>query len=121
MIEKDIQNLVRLEAAKKDILLWRNNVGAILDVTGRPVRFGLANDSRAMNRITKSSDLIGLRKVLITPAHVGTVIGQFVAREIKPDTWVFTGTDRENAQLNYLNMVAGHGGDATFVTGVGTL
>lgn len=121
MTEADVQNLIRLEAAEKNLLLWRNNVGAMLDVKGRPVRFGLANDSPAMNKKIKSSDLIGIRPVLITPAHVGTVIGQFLAREVKPDTWKYTGTNREKAQLNYLNIVAKNGGDAAFATGTGTL
>ena len=121
MNETDAQSTVRLEAAELDVLLWRNNVGVLLDATGRPVRYGLANDSKAMNKKTKSSDLIGLRKVLITPAHVGTIIGQFVAREIKPSGWQYSATDREKAQLNYLNLVVDYGGDASFATERGTL
>ncbi len=121
MIEIDVQNTVRLEAAKKDVPLWRNNVGVLLNSRGRPVRFGLANDSPAMNKKIKSSDLIGIESVLITPAHVGSIIGRFVAREIKASDWTYTGTDREVAQLNYMNLVARYGGNACFATGKGTL
>lgn len=121
MNERDVQNQIRLEAAQKNILLWRNNVGVMQDLTGRPVRFGLANDSAKMNKNVKSSDLIGLRPVLITPAHVGTIMGQFIAREVKPDTWAYRGTDKEKAQLKFLNIVTKYGGDAAFVTGTGSL
>ena len=47
-------NVVRLEAARKRILLWRNNVGALSDKDGRFVRYGLANDSQAVNKRIKS-------------------------------------------------------------------
>lgn len=110
----------RLQASQAGDILWRNNVGQVDPITydGKSViRFGLANDTKAMNKHTKSSDLIGIRRVLITQDMVGTIIGQFLAREVKTPDWSFKGTARENAQLNYLNIVITMGGDGAFTTG----
>lgn len=112
---------VRLEATRRGLRLWRNNVGAMQDVDGRVCRFGLANDSAKINAAIKSADLIGIRPVRIVPLHVGGVIGQFVAREVKAPGWTFSGTEREIAQLKFLELVAAMGGDAAFCTGEGTL
>ena len=119
--ETDIQNRVRLEASRKGIRLWRNNRGAMLDGKGHMVRYGLANDSRAVDDKIKSSDLIGIRPVKIDPSMVGVTIGQFVSREIKKADWHYTGTHRETAQLAWLELVLALGGDAAFATGEGTL
>lgn len=119
--EAAVQVKVRLEASDKGGILWRNNVGALKDERGVPVRYGLANESKAMNESIKSSDLIGLRPVLIQPHHMGQTIGQFVAREVKEPTWAYSASKREVAQLRFLNLVASLGGDACFVTGEGTL
>jgi hypothetical protein len=116
------QALVMLEASQKDIYLFRNNVGALIDERGVPVRYGLANQSKEMNSRLKSSDLIGIRKRVITEAMVGTVIGQFVAREMKHEGWHFNAKDKhEGAQLTFINLIAANGGDASFCTGPGTL
>lgn len=112
---------VRLEAPRKGIRLWRNNVGAMQDAGGRVVRYGLANDSKALNEKLKSGDLIGVRPVVITLNMVGFTIGQFVSREIKAPGWHYTATDREKAQLAWVQLIAGCGGDAAFCTGEGSL
>lgn len=119
--EAAAQVAVRLEAARLGILLWRNNVGAAYDPAGRLVRYGLANDSKAMNERIKSADLIGIRPVTVTPQHIGQTIGQFVSREIKAPGWKYTGTKREAAQLAWAVLVSEAGGDAGFATGEGTL
>lgn len=115
------QSVVRLEAAQKGVRLWRNNVGALLDRHGRLVRYGLANDSDKLNEQIKSGDLIGWRPVVITQAHVGHTLGQFVSREIKEPGWQFTGTAHELAQQQWANIVNAAGGDARFASGPGTL
>ena len=112
---------VRLEASKKGHRLFRNNVGAAYLKNGTFVRFGLANDSPAVNKMLKSADLIGIKRVLITPDMVGKVIGQFLSREVKYPGWTYAGTEREKAQMNWVNMVLGLGGDAKIVDGPGSL
>jgi hypothetical protein len=120
--EAYVQSLVRLEAGRKGLKLWRNNVGVLPNPeTGTPVRYGLGNDSPKLNKILKSGDLIGWRSILITPAHVGHKIAQFVSRECKKPDWIFTGTERETAQLKWAEAVVADGGDASFVTGEGSL
>jgi hypothetical protein len=116
-----VQSAVRLEAAQCGVLLWRNNVGALKDNSGRLVRYGLANDTKQYNQSLKSGDLIGIRPVLVTPAHVGKTIGQFVSRECKEQGWTYSGTERELAQLAWANLINTKGGDAAFAAGTGTL
>lgn len=116
-----VQSRVRLEAAQKGARLWRNNVGVLEDKTGRPVRYGLANDSKALNDKLKSSDLIGWKRVTITPDMVGRTIAQFMARECKPQGWTYSATPREVAQAAWIQLVAVEGGDAAFASDVGTI
>jgi hypothetical protein len=119
--ESAVQAQVRLEAAEKDVILFRNNSGALPNEAGRLVRYGLGNDSKAANQVLKSHDLIGLRRVLITQAHVGCLFGQFVSRECKPADWRFgEDPDREGPQLAF-GLVMAYGGDAAFTNGRGSL
>lgn len=117
MSESDAQARIRAKASSLGIKLWRNNVGAMKTPGGSFVRYGLANDSAMLNEIFKSSDLIGIKPVTITPEMVGTVIGQFIAREVKHEGWKYTGTQRERAQKAFLDLVNKLGGDANFTTG----
>lgn len=98
--------------------LWRNNNGALKDANGRLVRYGIANDTKEMNKSFKSSDLIGLRPILIGPEHVGRVIGQFWAVETKERGWLWRGTPEEKAQLAFGLFVRSMGGRFTFANGV---
>lgn len=115
--ESDVQARVRLAASQAGDVLWRNNTGVLPDARGVPVRFGLCNESKAVNDKCKSSDLIGIKRVLVTQAHVGHTIGQFYAREVKRAGWRYTGTPREAAQLRFIEAVVAMGGDAAFTTG----
>lgn len=119
--ESNVQAKVRLEAAAKGIHLFRNNVGVLKDETGRPVRYGLANDSSRLNKVIKSGDLIGWRKVRIEPSHVGSVIAQFVSRECKRGDWKYSGNDHELAQLAWIKLINANGGDAQFCNKTGSL
>ena len=111
------QSLVRIDAAQRGVWLTRNNVGALLDMRGVPVRYGLANESKAQNEVCKSADLIGIRSILIGQQHVGRTLGQFVSREVKREGWKWIGDKHEVAQLNWCNFVLSKGGDAAFTTG----
>jgi len=121
MKEMDVLRLVKEEAALKGVILWRNNVGVLIDKFRRPVRFGLANDSKKTNENLKSADLIGIKKVIITQEMVGKTIGQFVSREIKRPGWKYSGTEREKAQLEWEVLINSMGGDAGFATDTGTI
>lgn len=119
--EAAVMARVRLEASEKGLLLWRNNVGVAQDTHGNVVRFGLANESKIVNKQFKSSDLIGIRPVIITQEHVGKTVGQFTAREIKSVKWKYSNSNREKAQKNFLEIIQSMGGDAQFANGIGTL
>jgi hypothetical protein len=119
--EAAIQNNLRLEASQRDVWLFRNNVGAGKLEDGSFVRWGLANESTQVNSVIKSGDLIGIRKLRVTPQMVGHVVGQFVSREAKPGDWHYSGTEREKAQLRWIELINSLGGDAMFASGPGTL
>lgn len=114
--EAAVSARLRLEASRAGGVLWRNNVGALLDERGVPVRYGLANDSAALNRQVKSADLIGIWPLRIEPAHVGAVVGQFWSVEAKEAGWRFTGRGREEAQARWAAAVTARGGRAGFST-----
>lgn len=91
--EAEVQAEIRLDAGALGILLWRNNRGAFTDQTGRVVRVGLGNDSPAIDKRIKSSDLIGIaqmrgpKRVIVMDAN--TSLGQFLAVECKEEGWKF--------------------------------
>jgi hypothetical protein len=114
MSESRQQSLIRLAASRKGWLLFRNNVGALIDSRGVPVRYGLANESKAMNEKIKSADLIGIEPVLITSDMVGQTIGRFVSIEVKEEGWKYTGNGREKAQKAWLQLIVTNGGRALF-------
>ena len=115
--EAAVQTQVRLAASRRGDRLWRNNVGAGQLENGSYVRWGLCNDSAALNHSIKSSDLIGIRSVTITAEMVGHTLGQFVARECKHGGWKYTGTERERAQARFIELILAMGGDAAFTNG----
>jgi len=116
MSETGNSNRVRTHWAELGARLWRNNTGVLEDKNGRPVRYGLANDSKALNQQLKSSDLIGWKPTLITPGMVGDVVAVFTSIEMKADGWRFRATDdRAVAQRRWLKMVEADGGIAGFM------
>jgi len=112
--ESRVQSEIRLAAPRYAMRLFRNNVGALKDERGVPVRYGLANDSKALNDQLKSSDLIGWRRLTIAPEHIGATIAQFVAIEVKHAGWTFKGDAREQAQQRFLALAAVDGAYARF-------
>ena len=95
--EAYVQNKIRLAVGSGDVRLFRNNTGALLDMQGRLVKFGLCKGS---------SDLIGFRSITITPDMVGQKIAVFTAIEVK---------DKGKAtveQKNFINIINNAGGYA---------
>lgn len=119
--EARVQSEVRLRAREHGELLWRNNKGVLPDARGVPVRFGLANDSPEIGSRIRSADLVGLRRLVVSPAMVGMALGQFASRECKPPGWQYRGTEHEEAQLRFALIVQAQGGDARFITDAGQL
>lgn len=81
-----------------DVRLFRNNVGTCKAADGRFVRFGLC---------TGSSDLIGLKSVVITPDMVGQRVAVFCAVEVKTPKGRVT-----EEQQRFLDFVKRSGGIA---------
>jgi hypothetical protein len=88
--EQEIQQRIRLACGHGPVRLWRNNSGALVDQQGRLVRFGLCKGS---------SDLIGLRSVVVSPEMVGQRLAQFVALEIKTARGVVSPEQRAFLEL----------------------
>lgn len=81
----------------------RNNCGSYKSPTGTFVRYGVGSPG--------GSDLIGLRRVTITPQMVGQQIGQFVAVEVKQP-----GKRPTAEQQQFMAMVRDFGGLAGVAT-----
>ena len=106
---------IRLAAGRAGVPIWRNNNGGCTDQTGRLIRFGLGNESPALNARWKSSDLIGILPVVVQPSHVGKTLGVFLAVETKKPGWRLTpGDKRGQAQAAFLQSVQGFGGVGGF-------
>jgi hypothetical protein len=116
--ETELGQLIQIEASKYNITLFRNNSGALKNPTGHPVRFGLGNTSKKINEIRKSSDYIGVTELLITPEMVGNTVAVFTALEIKETGWEYSGTPREVAQKNFIDLIIKKGGYASFINSV---
>ena len=113
MKENEIQQQIRLSATRRGWRLFRNNVGAGMLENGNFIRWGLANDTIAINSQFKSGDLIGIRPVVITSAMVGSTIGQFISVEVKAKNWVFNKeSKRDVAQANWATLITSLGGYA---------
>lgn len=93
--EADLQRAV-LDLRLPRVKLYRNNVGAYRDRRGHYVRYGLCPGS---------SDLIGWRTVLVTPAMVGRRLAVFTALELKAP-----GEGPSESQADFLDAVRLAGG-----------
>jgi len=116
--EAAVQAALRIEAAKRGCVLWRNNNGAATDATGRMIRYGLGNDSAKISKVFKSPDLVGIRPQVVTQSDVGTVIGRYFEVEVKAPGWKAPKNDRERAQGAHLSYVTAMGGIAMFAQSV---
>ena len=116
--EAGAQQRIRLAAPEHNVSLWRNNSGAVETPNGGMVRYGLGNDSKQLNAVVKSSDLIGITPVIITAEHLGRTLGIFTSVEVKRPGWRWpdTPSKREEAQFKWLQHVRGKGGVGMFAT-----
>lgn len=118
--EAYVQSAVRLAAPMAGYLLGRNNLGALKDERGVPVRYGWLNDTAQLNKTLKTGDLLGYQSgwfrdyETLEPVKVAV----FAMPECKRAGWVFNPKDlHEVAQLRAINMVQAGGGIACFTTG----
>lgn len=96
--EQHIQQSIRIACSNGDTRLFRNNTGTLRDQHGRPVQFGLCKGS---------ADLIGWKRVTVTPEMVGSTVAVFTSIEVK------TPTGRLRAeQQQWLEVVQAAGGIA---------
>jgi hypothetical protein len=121
--ENTVSQEVQIQARHFNCTLMRNNSGACLDATGRMVRYGLGNISAKQNAQIKSSDLIGITQIKITPDMVGKTVGIFTALEVKKEAWKPEKKldKRETAQFNFIEWVKLNGGYADFIKSVDDL
>lgn len=75
--EQTIQQHIRIACSTGDTRLFRNNTGTLRDQHGRPVSFGLCKGS---------ADLIGWKRVTVTPEMVGQQVAVFTSIEVKTAT-----------------------------------
>jgi hypothetical protein len=115
MSEDWVMSNVLLESSALGSRLWRNNVGATVTENGF-LRYGICNETPAVNKVLKSSDFIGCTPIVIDWTHVGRTFGIYTAIETKKQGWNFKGTEREVGQLNYINLVKSIGGIAGFIS-----
>lgn len=111
--------VVALRASAWGSRLFRNNSGVLPDPnTGRPVRFGLGNESPKVNQVIKSSDYIGWTPVLVTPEMVGSTVAVITALEAKAVGFVpkvqYRDGSREKAQDKFMQLIIKAGGIAGF-------
>lgn len=118
--ESRILSEILLAAGEHGLTLWRNNVaqawtgevrrlpdGSVLIRNPRPLHAGLCKGS---------SDLIGLKPLVITEADVGRTVAQFTALEVKAKSGRVS-----PAQRTFLDFVARAGGLAQIVRSVSDL
>ena len=117
--EAAVQQHIQTQIALTGVELWRQNVGACTDANGRVIRYGLMNESHALNQRFKSSDLVGIRPILITADMVGQVVGVFAAIECKASNWTYRPNDEHTqAQQRFIDLVRAAGGFAGFARSV---
>lgn len=117
--EAAVQQHIRTQIALTGVELWRQNVGACTDANGRVIRYGILNDSKQLNQRFKSSDLVGIRPILVTSDMVGQVVGVFAAIECKASNWTYRPNDEHTqAQQRFIDLVRAAGGFAGFARSV---
>lgn len=119
--ESYVQSFLRLQGPPLGYNLARNNRGALPNEKGVPIRFGLWNDTAALDKVCKSGDLIGYQSGWFRDYETAepVKVAVFSMVECKRATWRGFNPDdpREAAQQRCISMVLTAGGIATFSTG----
>ena len=115
------QQKVRERGSAWFMRLFRNNSGVLPNPnTGQPVRFGVGNESKAINKELKSSDLIGGTPIVITQEMVGKTVCIFTTIEAKAEGFKhkksYPKKSREYGQLNWINLFKELGAIAGFAS-----
>lgn len=121
MREIDIQRTIHLAVSLPDTRIFRNNVGnywqgtVLRDTAEDGVRYVLLRHARRIQAglAPGSSDLIGLRSIMITPDMVGQRVAVFCGLEVKTRSGRAT-----DEQANFIDMVNDLGGMAGIVRSV---
>lgn len=116
--EAKASQVVRLRATAWGCRVFRNNSGVLMNEVGIPVRFGLGNESKAINKELKTGDYVGWTPVTITPEMVGKTLAVFTNLEAKPEGFIhresYNKNQREFAQNKFNELVNCAGGIAGF-------
>lgn len=119
--ESYVQSFLRLAGPPLGFNLARNNRGALPNERGVPIRFGLWNDTAALDKVCKSGDLVGYQSGWFRDYETAepVKVAVFTMVECKHAGWPgFNPNDkREAAQQRCLSMVLSAGGIAAFSTG----
>ena len=94
----NLTNKLLMLGSKLGIVGWKNPRGLAFHKDGSPVKYGVGPNG--------ASDVIGYRKLIVTPEMVGRKIAQFFCVEVK--------TERDSVrqdQIDFINQVIADGGD----------
>lgn len=94
--ETKIMNEVSTTLSTKNYVVYRNNVGELHTPYGGYIKFGLC---------VGSSDLIGIKPIVIKPDDVGKTIGVFCAFEVKTEKG-----NLDDDQKDFINTIKRLGG-----------
>jgi hypothetical protein len=96
--ENNIKDFIRQKlCGRRDVRVFRNNLGMARTDDGGAVRYGLCNPG--------GSDLIGWKKIQVTPDMVGRTLAVFTAIEVKRP-----GNTASDHQKNFIEQVQLAGG-----------
>lgn len=111
---------VRLRVTSWGMRMFRNNSGVLMNPNGVPVRFGLGNESKKINKVLKSPDLVGVYELEITPEMVGKKVAVFSGIEVKKKGFKekenYNENSREFGQNNFIKLIKKFGGLAGFAS-----
>lgn len=117
MSEADIQAEIMLALGRGDSRIFRNHVakGFTGEVFKQDAQYTILKNARraSFGLCVGSSDLIGFRKVVITPEMIGQTLAVFTAIEVKSS--VGRASDEQKAFVRFVQQAGGRAGIARSV------